>query len=100
MAITRAAKSLAIGKLTRAGLTPRPSKTERNMKKVELGKVFLDKRASLGYTLSRVAREMTIRSGISVHPYQVKRVEEGDSAYTIDLLLKLCDYYGLSIDIK
>lgn len=70
------------------------------MNKPEIGSILRAKRESLDYTSTKVARELTIRHGSVTHSAQIKRMEEGSNAYTIDLLLKLCDYYGLSFEIK
>ena len=70
------------------------------MNKSDIGKALLRKRESLGYTRTKVARELTMRYGAVTQTAQIKRLEEASNAYTIGLLLKLCDYYGLSIEIK
>lgn len=69
------------------------------MTKLEIGTILKAKREALGYSPTKVARELTIRHGATVQHRQIKAMEEASNAYTIDLLLKLCDFYGVSMQL-
>lgn len=70
------------------------------MTKEEIGRALETRRNELGYTRTKVARELTIKYGVSVHVASIKSVEEASHAYTFDLLMRICDFYGLSLSVE
>ena len=63
------------------------------MTKKELGKAMSEARKKEGLTVYAVAK----KSGLAIT--QIKHIEKGDKAYTLDSLIKLASVYGMSISI-
>lgn len=59
---------------------------------VEFGKRIRDERAKLGMTQEELADDLNISHG------HLNKIEKGKEGCSIDLLLELADYFGVSTD--
>ena len=59
---------------------------------VEFGKRIRDERAKLGMTKEELADDLNISHG------HLNKIEKGKEGCSIDLLLELADYFGVSTD--
>ena len=59
---------------------------------VEFGKRIRDERSKLGLTQEELANDLNISHG------HLNKIEKGKEGCSIDLLLELADYFGVSTD--
>lgn len=70
------------------------------MDRIEIGKVIAQRREELDMSITRVARELSFKTGKAVTTKKVSGLESGEVGYTIDSLIDLLDLLGLEIEIK
>ena len=70
------------------------------MDRVEIGKAITQRREALDMSVTRVARELSYKTGKAVTTKKISGIENSEVGYTVDSLLDLLDLLGLEIDIK
>ena len=72
----------------------------KNMDRYTIGKVIAQRREELGMTVTKVARELSFKTGKAVTTKKISGIENSEVGYTVDSLLDLLDLLGLEVDIK
>lgn len=70
------------------------------MDRIEIGKVIAQRREELDMSITRVARELSFKTGKAVTTKKISGIESSEVGYTVDSLLDLLDLLGLEIEIK
>lgn len=72
----------------------------KSMDRVQIGKVIRARREELGLSVTKLARELSFKTGKAVTTKKISGVENNEVGYTVDSLLDLLDLLGLEIEIK
>lgn len=69
------------------------------MDRVLIGAFLSKVRAQKNISVTRMSREISAKTGKVLPTYKIRGVESGELKYTIDTLLSICDYLGVSLDL-
>lgn len=70
------------------------------MTKKEIGQAVMQSREAQKLTLTGLAKRMIINTGTTYAASQIRSIEDGEKAYSIDLLVQACKALGLKIVIE